>query len=335
MKIDVGLHGDLASTPVAAASAEAAGYDGLFSVEVAHDPFLPLVLAAQATKRIELGTGIAVAFARNPMNVAVIGHDLQRLSNGRFLLGLGTQIKPHITKRFSMPWSQPAARMREFILAIRAIWHAWKTDEPLAFRGAFYRHTLMTPMFRPSANIHDPPPILLAAVGPGMTTVAAEAADGLVAHAFTTAAYFREVTMPAIERGLAATSRPRASFQTAMPLFIVTGRDERELAARATATRAQLAFYGSTPAYRPVLDHHGWGELGDELHRLSKRGEWAQMSDAITDDVLCAFAVVGEPSNIAPAVKERFGGLLDRVQLPAAGDDPATWQAVLDAVRVI
>ncbi len=335
MKIDIGLHGDLADAPLAATSAEAAGYDGLFSVELAHDPFLPLVLAAQATSRIEIGTGIAVAFARNPMTVAVISHDLQRLSNGRFLLGLGSQIKPHITKRFSMPWSQPAARMREFILAVRAIWHAWETGEALAFRGAFYRHTLMTPMFRPGENPHGPPPVLLAAVGPAMTTVAAEAADGLVAHAFTTAAYFREVTMPAIERGLAATNRRRENFQTTMPMFVVTGRDERELAIRAAATRAQLAFYGSTPAYRPVLEHHGWGDLGDELHQLSRRGEWAQMGDAITDDVLNAFAVVGEPNSVAPAIKERFGGLLDRVQLPSAGGEPATWQAVLDAVHAI
>ncbi len=336
MKIDTGLHGDLADAAEIARRAEAAGYDGLFGAEIAHDPFLPIALAAQATTRIELGTGIAVAFARNPMTLAVIAHDLQRLSEGRFHLGVGSQIKPHITKRFSMPWSSPAARMREFILAMRAIWHAWDTGEQLAFRGQFYKHTLMTPMFDPGRNIFGPPPVLLAAVGPAMTAVAAEVADGLVAHAFTTAAYFREVTVPAVERGLASSGRTRDQFTITMPLFVVTGRDEQQLKERAKPARMQLAFYGSTPAYRPVLDHHGWGALNDELNRLSKRGEWEQMGDAITDDVLDAFAIVGEPDAIAPAIAERFGALLDRVQFFAAdGADHQTWGPVLDAIRAI
>ena len=336
MKIDTGLHGDLADAGEVARRAEAAGYDGLFGAEIAHDPFLPIALAAQATSRIELGTGIAVAFARNPMTLAMIGHDLQRLSEGRFHLGVGSQIKPHITKRFSMPWSNPAARMREFILAMRAIWRAWDTGERLAFRGEFYKHTLMTPMFDPGPNVYGPPPVLLAAVGPAMTAVAAEVADGLVAHAFTTASYFRDVTVPAVERGLAASGRARGEFTITMPLFVVTGRDEQQLAAHAKPARVQLAFYGSTPAYRPVLEHHGWGDLNDELNRLSKRGDWEQMGDAITDDVLDAFAIVGEPGAIAPAIAERFGGLLDRVQFFAAdGADHETWDPVLEAIRAI
>jgi probable F420-dependent oxidoreductase len=336
MKIDTGLHGDLTKAADVARRAEAAGYDGVFGAEIAHDPFLPLALAAQATTRIELGTGIAVAFARNPMTLAVIGHDLQRLSQGRFVLGVGSQIKPHITKRFSMPWSSPAARMREFILAMRAIWNTWDTGERLAFRGEFYRHTLMTPMFDPGKNPYGPPPVLLAAVGPAMTSVAAEVADGLVAHAFTTSSYFRDVTVPAVERGLAASGRARADFQISMPLFVVTGRDEAQLRAHAQPARAQLAFYGSTPAYRPVLDHHGWGDLGDELNLLSKRGEWEKMGEAITDDVLDAFAIVGEPEAIAPAITQRFSGLVDRVQFFAAdSDDHDTWAPVLDSIRAI
>lgn len=336
MKIDTGLHSDLTTAADVARRAEDAGYDGLFGAEIAHDPFLPLALAAQATRRIELGTSIAVAFARNPMTLAVIGHDLQRLSQGRFVLGVGSQIKPHITKRFSMPWSSPAARMREFILAMRAIWNTWDTGERLAFRGEFYKHTLMTPMFDPGKNLYGPPPVLLAAVGPAMTCVAAEVADGLVAHAFTTSSYFRDVTVPAVERGLASSGRARSAFQISMPLFVVTGRDEEELRAHAKPARAQLAFYGSTPAYRPVLEHHGWGELGDELNTLSKRGEWERMGDAITDDVLDGFAIVGEPDAIAPAINARFGGLLDRVQLFVAdSDDHATWAPVLEAIRTI
>jgi probable F420-dependent oxidoreductase len=336
MKIDTGLHGEITEVADAARRAEEAGYDGLFGAEMAHDPFLPIALAAQATTRAELGTGIAVAFARNPMTIAMIGHDLQRLSNGRFLLGLGSQIKPHITKRFSMPWSNPAPRMREFILAMRAIWNTWDTGERLAFRGEFYKYTLMTPMFDPGPNRFGPPPVLLAAVGPLMTTVAAEVADGLVAHAFTTPEYFREVTMAAVERGLATSGRTRSAFQISMPLFVVTGHDEEQLRANAKPTRAQLAFYGSTPAYRAVLEHHGWGELGDELNVLSKRGEWEKMGDAITDEVLQAFAIVGEPASIAPAIEARFGGLLDRVQLFAADrDDHTTWAPVLDAIRTI
>lgn len=336
MKIDTGLHSDISKAADAARRAEDAGYDGLFGAEIAHDPFLPLALAAQATSRIELGTGIAVAFARNPMTLAVIGHDLQRLSQGRFVLGVGSQIKPHVTKRFSMPWSSPAARMREFIMAMRAIWNTWDTGERLAFRGEFYKHTLMTPMFDPGKNLYGPPPVLLAAVGPAMTSVAAEVADGLVAHAFTTSSYFRDVTVPAIERGLASSGRARSDFQISMPLFVITGRDEEQLRAHAKPARAQLAFYGSTPAYRPVLEHHGWGELGDELNTLSKRGEWEQMGDAITDDVLDAFAIIGEPDAIAPAIKARFGGLLDRIQFFAADiDDHATWAPVLDAIRAI
>jgi probable F420-dependent oxidoreductase len=336
MKIDTGLHGELEEVGDAARRAEAAGYDGLFGAEMAHDPFLPIALASQTTSRVELGTGIAVAFARNPMTIAMIGHDLQRLSNGRFLLGLGSQIKPHITKRFSMPWSNPAPRMREFILAMRAIWNTWDTGERLAFRGEFYKYTLMTPMFDPGPNRFGPPPVLLAAVGPLMTTVAAEVADGLVAHAFTTPEYFREITLAAVDRGLASSGRPRSAFQISMPLFVVTGRDEAQLRANAKPTRAQLAFYGSTPAYRAVLEHHGWGELGDELNVLSKRGEWEKMGDAITDEVLRAFAIVGEPDAIAPEVERRFGGLLDRVQCFAADrDDHATWAPVLDALRAV
>ena len=312
MQVDGGLFGDLGKVPERARLLEASGYDGAFSAEVSSDPFFPLVLGAEHTERIELLTGIAVAFARNPMNMANIAHDLNAFSKGRFILGIGSQIRPHITKRFSMPWSHPAARMREYILAMRAIWDCWYEGKPLAFEGEFYQHTLMTPMFVPAELQHGPPRVLLAAVGPKMAEVAGETADGVLAHAFTTERYMREVTIPAIERGLAASGRSRSSFQVACPIFVVTGVDEEAMANSMAAHRKQIAFYGSTPAYRPVLEMHGWGDLQPELNILSKRGEWDTMGDRITDDILNEFAIVAEPKDVPRLVKERCGDILDR-----------------------
>jgi alkanesulfonate monooxygenase SsuD/methylene tetrahydromethanopterin reductase-like flavin-dependent oxidoreductase (luciferase family) len=209
MKIDAGLMGGLDEVPTKARELEAQGFDGLITAEMSSDPFLPLLLAAEHTERIELMTSIAVAFARSPMILANLGNDLQAYSKGRFILGIGSQIAPHITKRFSMPWSRPAARMREFILAMRAIWDCWYKGEKLAFRGEFYTHTLMTPMFTPTNNPHGAPRVVLAAVGPRMTEVAGEVADGMLVHGFTTERYLREVTLPAVESGLAKAGRPR------------------------------------------------------------------------------------------------------------------------------
>ena len=264
MKIDawIGLpeassSSELASIGNRARRMEQDGYSGLLSAETSHDPFLPLALAAQQTERIELMTAIAVGFARNPMVLAHVAWDLQALSGGRFLLGLGSQIQAHITKRFSMPWSRPAARMEEMIQAIRAIWDAWQTGERLNFRGEFYRHTLMTPMFSPGPIDVPPPPILISAVGPLMTRVAGRAANGLVCHAFQTAEYLRDVTLPNVDAGLAEAGRDRSEFQISMPVFVVSGFREDEVAAKAARTREQIAFYGSTPAYRAVLEHHG------------------------------------------------------------------------------
>jgi probable F420-dependent oxidoreductase len=325
MKIDSGLMGtsNLAEIPDQVRSLEAQGYDGMVTAEIASDPFLPLVLAAEHSERIELMTSIAVAFARNPMTLANIGNDLQAYSNGRFILGLGSQIKPHITKRFSQPWSHPAARMREFILAMRAIWDCWYEGEPLNFRGDYYTHTLMTPMFTPTTNTHGAPRVVLAAVGPKMTEVAGEVADGMLIHAFTTVKYVREVSLPALDRGLVQSGRSRSDLELCYPAFIVTGNDERQWEAMRSATARQIAFYGSTPAYRGVLDVHGWGEMQAELNTLSKRGEWDTMGERITDDILEEFAVVAEPSKVAGALKARFGGLVDRmlVTFSFAGED--------------
>jgi len=313
---------DLAQVPGRVRALEAAGYDGVVSAEIANDPFLPLALAAAHSERIELMTSIAVAFARNPMLLAQTGHDLNSFSKGRMILGLGSQIRPHITRRFSMPWSRPAARMREFILAMHAIWDCWYEGKQLAFQGDFYTHTLMTPGFTPKQLRHGRPRVLLAAVGPRMTEVAGEVCDGLIAHAFTTAAYMRQVTLPALERGLATSGRSRQDFEITCPVFVVSGADEREFEARREALRKQIAFYASTPAYRGVLELHGWGDLQPELTRMSKQGLWDEMGSLIDDEMLGAFAVVAEPHELPAKLHARCRGVVDRLMCTfALGDD--------------
>ena len=341
MKIDAWIGLPEASSPDQLATIgdrarlmEQDGYSGLLSAETSHDPFLPLALAAQQTERIDLMTAIAVGFARNPMVLAHTAWDLQALSGGRFLLGLGSQIQPHITKRFSMPWSRPAARMEEMIAAIRAIWEAWQTGERLNFRGDFYRHTLMTPMFSPGPIGVPPPPILISAVGPLMTRVAGRAADGLVCHGFQTADYLRDVMLPNVEAGLAESGRDRSEFQISMPVFVVSGFDEDDVATQAARTRQQIAFYGSTPAYRGVLEHHGWGEVQTELNQLSKRGMWKEMGDVIDDDMLDTFAIVAEPHDVPARLTERFGGSLDRLQFYAGvRGDAERWAPIIEEIK--
>jgi probable F420-dependent oxidoreductase len=330
MKIDGGIGFDPNGIAAQAVRAEESGYDGVWSAETNHDPFLPIAVGAAATERLEFGTGIAVAFARNPMTLAVLANDLQILSKGRFMLGMGSQIKPHITKRFSMPWSHPAPRMRELILAIRAIWRTWETGEPLAFRGEFYTHTLMTPFFDPGPNPYGNPKILLAAVGELMTEVAGEVGDGFLVHGFSTEKYIREVSLPALERGAAKAGKTRADLTVSYPGFIVTGPDEQSMAAAAKGVREQIAFYGSTPAYRPVLELHGWGDLHPELNTLSKRGEWVQMGELINDDILNTFAVVAPLDQVAAEVRSRFGDIVDRFSFYAPYKvDPEMWKGVV------
>jgi len=313
MKVDGGIGGGLAKAAASAARQEERGYDGIWVAETAHDPFLPLLLAAQDTERLDLGTAIAVAFARNPMTLAQVSWDLQAASEGRFILGLGSQIRAHITRRFSMPWSHPAPRMREMILAIRAIWDCWNDGTKLDFRGDFYQHTLMTPFFNPGPNPHGNARIFLAGVGQHMTEVAGEVADGFLCHGFTTRQYLDEVTLPALARGRDKAGKSMDDFELCGPMFVVTGRDEAEMATAATGVRGQIAFYGSTPAYRGVLDLHGWGDLQDELNRLSKEGRWAEMGGLIDEDMLAAFAVVAPIDEVAGKLVERWGDVLSRI----------------------
>jgi probable F420-dependent oxidoreductase len=330
LRVDGGVVSQLGDVVDAAKTLERRGYDGCWTAEINHDPFLPLTLAAEHTDTIELGTSIAVAFARTPMTVANVGWDLQEYSRGRLNLGLGSQIKPHIEKRFSMPWSKPVQRMREFVVATREIWTCWRDGTPLRFEGDFYTHKLMTPMFVPEPHDYAFPKVFIAAVGEAMTEMAGEVADGVLAHAFTTKRYFEEVTAPALMRGLDRAGRGRSHFQVSCPIFVVTAEDESDLAAAAVGTRKQIAFYGSTPAYRKVLDLHGWGGLHEELHRLSLQGDWDGMGALIDDEVLDAFAVVAPIDKLALKVRDRCDGLIDRVMVGFARSIPdATVSAVL------
>src|SRR3954447_773715 len=262
---------------------ERRGYDGFFTTEDAHDPFLPLAVAAGQTERIDLGTAIAVAFARNPMSMAYTANDVQLLSKGRFILGLGSQVRGHIVRRFSMPWGRPAARMREFVLAMRAAWDTWNNGTKLDFQGDFYSHTLMTPVFSPQPNPYGPPKVYLAALGGRMAEVSGEVSDGVICHPLVTDRYLREVVMPAVTTGLQRAGRARDTFEVALPIFVATGRTDDDIAKATQAVRERIAFYASTPAYLPVLELHGLTEMHEELHRLSRQGGWSQMS-AVVDD---------------------------------------------------
>jgi probable F420-dependent oxidoreductase len=334
MKVDGGITFDLSNAAKAAREAEEAGYDGIWSAETSHDPLFPLLLAAEATETIELGTSIVVAFARSPMTLAVQANDLQAYTKGRLILGLGSQIKPHIEKRFSMPWSHPAPRMREFVLAMRAIWDTWNEGAKLDFRGDFYTHTLMTPFFDPGKNPFGAPRVALAGVGGLMTEVAGEVCDGFICHGFTTERYLREVTLPALERGRAKAGKTMEGFEISGPSFVVTGATEEQLAAAAKGTRQQIAFYGSTPAYRGVLELHGWGELQTELNSMSKQGKWEEMGGLIDDEILNTFAVVGEPEQIAPELKRRYGDVINRISFYAPyKTDPDRWSGVLASLK--
>jgi probable F420-dependent oxidoreductase len=303
----------------AADSAEAlenAGFNGLWSAEHQYDPFLPLTVASRVTGSAELGTSIAVAFARNPMDLAQLAWDLQAYSRGRFIVGLGTQIKPHIERRFSMPWGRPAARMRETVLAIRAIWETWQTGAPLQFEGEFYTHTLMSPELSPDPSDNEawgPPPIFIAGVGPLVTRTAAEVADGFIFHAFTTARYIETVTLPALREGRSRSAGGR--FQVSGPVLFVTGETEEQMREASRRVKHTIAFYGSTPAYRAVLEAHGWGDLQTDLHKLAKAGRWDEMGSLISDEILTEFAIVAEPSGAAARVVDRFDGLIDRFSL--------------------
>ena len=335
MYVDGGVSNDLNAVGAQAAEMEDMGYTGVMTAETAHDPFFPLLVAAQHTQRVQLMTSIAVAFARSPMTLANIGHDLNAFSKGRFVLGLGSQIRPHITKRFSMPWSSPAARMREYIMAMRAIWDCWHQQQPLEFTGEFYTHTLMTPFFTPTNVDYGAPKVFLAAVGPKMTEVAGEVADGVIVHAFTTEKYLRETTLPALERGFAKAGKKREDFEISYPMFVVTGSTEEDMREAQQATCQQIAFYGSTPAYQPVLESIGAGELQGELNTMSKQGRWKEMGELIAPELLQEFAIVGEPQNLAGQIATRYGDIVDRTSAAYAHIGKADRASIIEKLSAI
>lgn len=319
--------------PTAIKDAEKIGFDAVYSAEINNDPFFPLLIAAEHSKKIELMTSIAVAFARNPMTLANLAHDLNQYSQGRFVLGIGSQIKPHITRRLSMPWSKPAARMREFIQAMQAIWNCWYTGEPLNFDGEFYQHTLMTPNFVPPNKDYPAPKVKLAAVGPLMTQVAGEVADGLIAHGFTTAKYLRDVTLPQLEKGLNKSGRSRTDVDITCPVMTVCGDNEEQFKQNRETVRMQIAFYASTPAYKEVLAIHGWEAIQPEATAMSKRGEWQTMGELISDEILNTFAVVAEsPNELASELYSRYGDLIDNWECTWITKDN---QAMSDVVKTL
>lgn len=331
MEIDAyfGLGMSLGTAAEMARQAEDAGFRALWTVEAQSDPFPSLALASASTERIGIGTGVTIALARNPMLLAQVAHELHDYSGGRLLLGIGSQVKAHIERRFSATWSHPAARMKEFILAMRAIWAAWDDGAPLDFRGDFYQHTLMTPFFAQPASPHGAPPVLLAAVGERMTAAAGEVADGLLVHPLSSPEYLQGVTLPKLSEGLGIAGRDRASFTVASPVLVATGHG-RALDQAIADVRRQIAFYASTPAYRGVLELHGLGELAPQLNAGAKAGDWSGIAELIPDDFLERVAVVGPPGEVVAKLRDRFAGLLDRASLYAPYDvAPEVWAEAL------
>jgi probable F420-dependent oxidoreductase len=324
MDVDIAFHGGPERIAALAAEVERrGGVRGLFVAEASHDPFVALALASSATERLEIGTSIAVAFARTPMAMAYSAYDLQRLSRGRVVLGLGSQIKPHIVRRYGMPWSQPAARMQEYVTAVRAIWHAWQTGDALDFRGDFYEHTLMPPLFSPGPLEWPSPTLWLAAVGPRMLAAAGAVADGLICHPLLSRSYLAEVVRPAVQSSRTVHGRASEPFEISVLCMVATGRTEEDVAAAVAGVRQQIGFYASTPAYAPVLEHHGWSALHTEAHTMTRAGRWDELGDLVDDEVLATFAVVGELGTVGRAVRGRFAGLADRVttSMPYDTDD--------------
>ncbi len=330
MKLDIGiLAPDLLDIPNLARTAEEIGFAGLWTSETQHDPFLPLALAAEHTSRLELGTAIAVAFPRSPTVLAQTAWDLQKASRGRFILGLGTQVKAHIERRFGMTWESPAPKLREMILAMRALWAAWQGDGKLNFRGEFYKLTLMTPFFNPGPIEQPDIPIYIAGVNEHLCRVAGELCQGFHVHPFHTADYLRQIVLPNIKLGAEKTQRTRDDVQLSSSIFVATNDTERE------AVRQQISFYASTPTYKSVLEVHGWGDLSEQLGALAVRGKWGEMAALVSDDLLNAVAIVAPAVEVPARIKERYSGLLDRVALyfPFSVEGTARWRALAQAFK--
>jgi probable F420-dependent oxidoreductase len=337
MQFDVTIFPDnLNQVPMIARAVEDYGFDTLSTSETTHNPFLPLALAAEHTERIALGTAIAIAFPRSPMVMAQLAWDLAAQSKGRFQLGLGTQVKAHITRRFSTEWSAPVPRLRDYIESMRAIWANWQYNKPLRYAGEHYKFTLMTPFFSPGAIEHPDIPVYIAGVNEGLCQLAGEICQGFHVHPFHTARYLKELVIPNIEAGAQRTGRSRADVTLACSIFVVTGENAEQMRASTEATKSQIAFYASTPSYKTVLDINGWGDLADGLNAMSREGRWQEMGTLISDEMLADVAIVAPVDEVAHALKERYEGLLDRVgcYLPFHPDDKAHERLWHEAAQV-
>ncbi len=337
MKLDAALGTEgkyLKDVDRSARAAEDLGFAGLWTSETKHDAFLPLAIAANETREIGLGTSVAIAFSRSPMETAQTAWDLQELSDGRFVLGLGTQVKAHITRRFSMPWDRPAARLREYILALRAIWKSFQTEEPLQFEGEFYRHTLMTPFFDPGPIEHPEIPVYIAGVNTRLARLAGEVCDGFHVHPFHSPEYVRRTVEPAVAEGAEGAGRDPEQVTLATSAFVIAAENEEKATEQRESVRSQISFYASTPTYRTVLEAHGWEEVGEKLGTMAREKKWREMPALITDEMVAAFAVEAAPDEIGPALRERYEGLIDRVALYVPfvpGERDEFWRTVVES----
>ena len=330
------VQSDLNKVPDEIRRIERAGYDGVLTQENRHDPFLPLAVAAVNSERVMLGTGVAIAFPRSPMLTANLSWDLQLASKGRFVLGIGPQVKGHNERRFSVPWSPPVPRIREYTQALRAIWNTWKTGDPLEFHGEHYQFTLMTPNFTPEPMSFSPPPVTIGAVGPAMLRLAGEVGDGVRLHGFCTRKYFQNVVLPELQTGLERGDRSRENFHVTASGFIATGATDAEVASQVDFVRKRIAFYASTRAYWPVLEQHDLLEMGEKLNHMSKTDQWDSMAAEVSDEVVGLFAAIGSHDQIAAEVRKQFGGLMDAVSDSASYDMPGSLppDAIQDIQRI-
>ena len=337
MKLDTQLgHRGLASAAEEARSFERMGFDAAWTFEAGHDPFLPVALAVAATERLHLGTNIAVAFARSPMSMAQVAWDLQKQSAGRFHLGLGTQVRAHIERRYSMPYDPPVSRLLDYVRCVRAIWETFQTGAKPAYEGKFYRFSLMNPMFNAGPIDHPNIPIWFAGVNPGMCRAAGEVADGFHVHPMHTVPYLKETVIPAIDEGAKLRGKRYSDVQLYSPVFAVTGDTQEEWDRSLAEVRRQISFYGSTPSYRVVFEQHGRESVARELSALARKGEWAAMPRLVPDDFLEHVAVVAKPADLPKALRSRYDGVLQRVSLYfpiRAGESEATWKKFSDAFR--
>ncbi len=330
MKIDAGVRiPNLMDVAPVVQAAEELGFDGLWTSEIQHDPFLPLAIAAEHTRRVDIGTSIAVAFARSPTSLAHMAWDLAGASKGRFILGLGTQVKAHIERRFGMAWEPPVPKLREMILAMRAVWRGWQADGQVNFRGDYYQITLMTPFFNPGPIDFPDIPIYIAGVNEHLCRLAGELCQGFHVHPFHTTKYIREIILPNIERGAQRTNRARNDVQLSSPIFVATDEAERE------TVRAQIAVYASTPSYRPVLQVHGWEHIGEQLSALAGRGAWNDMPHFITDEILETIAIVGPLDQVPDLILRRYSGLIDRLTLysPFTLEELPKWRGLVQTLK--